>query len=179
MNLDINQIENYIPAQYVNNSEPDLDEKNLNKAEQALKRVTAAANEAIAALQKLDSAKIDTSKIVNSLAATDTSSVLSGALGPVIDQRLSDLLNKYNQLNGEMIKKAVVALSAPPADIATSYVFTAASTFKITGAIEIPMYAKGIFISSGSDGVLLAVKSDAGLIVAFRNGTVWNAAKIL
>lgn len=100
--MSLNNIPEYSPTQYIDNSEPDINAANLNKTEQALKRVTAAANEAIAALQKLDSAKIDTSKIVNSLAATDTSSVLSGALGPVIDQRLTDLLNKYNQLNGEL-----------------------------------------------------------------------------
>ena len=28
--------------------------------------------------------------------------VLSAALGPIIDQRLTDLLNKYNQLNGDL-----------------------------------------------------------------------------
>ena len=100
--MSLNNIPEYSPTQYIDNSEPDINAANLNKTEQALKRVTAAANEAIAALPKWDSTKIDTAKIVNSLAATDTSSVLSGALGPVIDQRLSDLLNKYNQLNGEM-----------------------------------------------------------------------------
>lgn len=102
--MDINNISPYIPTQYVDYSTPDINAVNLNKAEVALQRVTAAANEAINAIKELNAAKIDTAKIVTSLASTDTLSVLSGAIGPVIDQRLTDLLNKYNQLNGEMIK---------------------------------------------------------------------------
>ena len=99
--MDINNISPYIPTQYVDYSTPDINAVNLNKAEVALQRVTAAANEAINAIKELNAAKIDTAKIVTSLASTDTLSVLSGAIGPVIDQRLTDLLNKYNQLNGE------------------------------------------------------------------------------
>lgn len=40
----IENIQEYIPTVYVNDSEPDLDETNLNKTEQAIKRVTDAAN---------------------------------------------------------------------------------------------------------------------------------------
>lgn len=43
------------------------------------------------------------SNIVNNLLATEVGTVLSGALGPIIDQRLTDLMNKYTQLNGEMV----------------------------------------------------------------------------
>ena len=105
--MDINNISPYIPTQYVDYSTPDINAVNLNKAEVALQRVTAAANEAINAIKELNAAKIDTAKIVTSLASTDTLSVLSGAIGPVIDQRLTDLLNKYNQLNGEIENKTV------------------------------------------------------------------------
>lgn len=41
------------------------------------------------------------SNIVNNLLATEVGTVLSGALGPIIDQRLTDLMNKYTQLNGD------------------------------------------------------------------------------
>ena len=83
--MDINNISPYIPTQYVDYSTPDINAVNLNKAEVALQRVTAAANEAINAIKELNAAKIDTAKIVTSLASTDTLSVLSGAIGPVID----------------------------------------------------------------------------------------------
>lgn len=45
---------------------------------------------------------IDKNKIVNNLLATDAETILSGALGPIIDQRLTDLMNKYTQLNGDL-----------------------------------------------------------------------------
>lgn len=43
------------------------------------------------------------SNIVNNLLATEVGTVLSGALGPIIDQRLTDLMNKYTQLNGDIL----------------------------------------------------------------------------
>ena len=104
MSININPIETYVPTIYVNNSEPDLDETNLNHAEQALKRVTDAANAAILALESLDSAKIDAAKIVNNLLATDTSTVLSGPMGKALGDRLTAAENLLAKLNGEMIK---------------------------------------------------------------------------
>lgn len=47
---------------------------------------------------------VNKSQIVNNLLATDIDTVLSGALGPIIDQRLTDLMNKYTQLNGDLYK---------------------------------------------------------------------------
>ena len=102
MSININPIETYVPTIYVNNSEPDLDETNLNHAEQALKRVTDAANAAILALESLDSAKIDAAKIVNNLLATDTSTVLSGPMGKALGDRLTAAENLLTRLNGEM-----------------------------------------------------------------------------
>ena len=107
MNIDINQIETYTPTIYVNNSEPDLDETNLNHTEQALKRVTDAANAAILALKSLDSAKIDAAKIVNNLLATDASTVLSGPMGKALGDRLTAAENLLTQLNGEIENKTV------------------------------------------------------------------------
>ena len=102
MSININPIETYVPTIYVNNSEPDLDETNLNHAEQALKRVTDAANAAILALESLDSAKIDAAKIVNNLLATDTSTVLSGPMGKALGDRLTAAENLLTKLNGEI-----------------------------------------------------------------------------
>ncbi|MDB1979295.1 hypothetical protein PMZ83_16805 [[Clostridium] symbiosum] len=102
MSININPIETYVPTIYVNNSEPDLDETNLNHAEQALKRVTDAANAAILALESLDSAKIDAAKIVNNLLATDTSTVLSGPMGKALGDRLTAAENLLTRLNSEI-----------------------------------------------------------------------------
>lgn len=116
MNIDINQIETYTPTIYVNNSEPDLDETNLNHTEQALKRVTDAANAAILALKSLDSAKIDAAKIVNNLLATDASTVLSGPMGKALGDRLTAAENLLTQLNGELCYRFTSNVSENPMD---------------------------------------------------------------
>ena len=68
----IEKIQEYVPTVYVNDSEPDLDETNLNKAEEAIKRVTDAANNAIQALKQLEEEKLSLSAISNVLSdATD------------------------------------------------------------------------------------------------------------
>lgn len=112
MSININPIETYVPTIYVNNSEPDLDETNLNHAEQALKRVTDAANAAILALESLDSAKIDAAKIVNNLLATDTSTVLSGPMGKALGDRLTAAENLLTRLNSDLV---VGKVGFPPA----------------------------------------------------------------
>ena len=60
---DIEKIQEYVPTVYVNDSEPDLNETNLNKTEEALKRVTDAANKAIDALKQLEQEKLSLSAI--------------------------------------------------------------------------------------------------------------------
>lgn len=56
------------------------------------------------------------SNIVNNLLATEVGTVLSGALGPIIDQRLTDLMNKYTQLNGELCYRFTSNVSESPMD---------------------------------------------------------------
>lgn len=186
--MSLNNIPEYSPAQYIDNSEPDINAANLNKTEQALKRVTAAANEAIAALRKLDSAKIDTSKIVNSLAATDTSSVLSGALGPVIDQRLTDLLNKYNQLNGETLKCGIGPVLTIPIDgsvleLSKTYMSygSGMAFINVMERGDIPNdfdYASGILLyRSDTISVVLISRHRSSIAVNTWNVTKWTGWK--
>lgn len=98
----IENIQEYIPTVYVNDSEPDLDETNLNKTEQAIKRVTDAANKAIDALKQLDREKLALSAISNVLSdATDK--VPSLALANTMQLAINDLnsnLEGYYKLSG-------------------------------------------------------------------------------
>lgn len=59
---------------------------------------------------------VNKSQIVNNLLATDIDTVLSGALGPIIDQRLTDLMNKYTQLNGDLGTIKFKAVSIPESE---------------------------------------------------------------
>lgn len=94
----IENIQEYIPTVYVNDSEPDLDETNLNKTEQAIKRVTDAANKAIDALKQLDREKLALSAISNVLSdATDKvpSLALANTMQLAINDLNSNLKNKF------------------------------------------------------------------------------------
>lgn len=93
---DIEKIQEYIPTIYVNDSEPDLDETNLNKTEQALKRVTDAANNAIDALKQLEKEKLSLAAISNVLSdANDKvpSLALANSMQKEIDKTNSNLGN--------------------------------------------------------------------------------------
>lgn len=92
---ELKTIADYNPTAYVNNSEPDLDAEHLNKTEQALKRVTDAANDAINALKELEEQKLSLNAIVQTEStATDkvpSSAYLKQALGTIN----SNLANGY------------------------------------------------------------------------------------
>ena len=46
-------------------------------------------------------------------------------------------------------------------------------------AMTIPQYSKGLFITSGSDAIIVAITSSGHLIIAYRNGSNWvNPADI-
>lgn len=95
----IENIQEYIPTVYVNDSEPDLDETNLNKTEQAIKRVTDAANKAIDALKQLDREKLALSAISNVLSdATDK--VPSLALANTMQLAINDLNSNLGAIYG-------------------------------------------------------------------------------
>lgn len=95
----IENIQEYIPTVYVNDSEPDLDETNLNKTEQAIKRVTDAANKAVDALKQLDREKLALSAISNVLSdATDK--VPSLALANTMQLAINDLNSNLGNLQG-------------------------------------------------------------------------------
>lgn len=97
----IENIQEYIPTVYVNDSEPDLDETNLNKTEQAIKRVTDAANKAIDALKQLDREKLALSAISN---------VLSDATDKVPSLALANTMQlAINDLNSNLDDRDVVA----------------------------------------------------------------------
>ena len=94
----IEKIQEYVPIVYVNDSSPDLDEVNLNKAEQAIKRVTDAANKAIQALNQLEEEKLSLSAISN---------VLSDAVDKVPSLALVNTMqHAINEINSNLGLKA-------------------------------------------------------------------------
>ena len=110
----IENIQEYIPTVYVNDSEPDLDETNLNKTEQAIKRVTDAANKAIDALKQLDREKLALSAISNVLSdATDKvpSLALANTMQLAINDLNSNLSDKTNTSDFNNLKNSIIMVN--------------------------------------------------------------------
>lgn len=107
-----NQAQSYVEylSTLIEQLQPDIGSAALTKADlvngytQTVEGIKAFDAAAAKSLKELVDGKIDITKIVNNFLSTDASMVLSAALGPIIDQRLTDLLNKYNQLNGDLYK---------------------------------------------------------------------------
>ena len=121
-----NQAQTYVEylSALIEQLQPDIGSAALTKADlvngytQTVAGIKAFDAAAAKTLKEIVDGKIDATKIVNNLLSTDASMVLSAALGPIIDQRLTDLLEKYNRLNGEL--KARIMLRTIPADGATT-----------------------------------------------------------
>ena len=105
-----NQAQSYVEylSTLIEQLQPDIGSAALTKADlvngytQTVEGIKAFDAAAAKSLKELVDGKIDITKIVNNFLSMDASMVLSAALGPIIDQRLTDLLNKYNQLNGDL-----------------------------------------------------------------------------
>lgn len=102
--------------------QPDIGSTALTKADlingytQTVAGIKAFDAAAAKTLKELVDGKIDATKIVNNLLSTDASMVLSAAIGPIIDQRLTDLLEKYNRLNGDLGTIKFKAVSIPESE---------------------------------------------------------------
>lgn len=147
----IENIQEYIPTVYVNDSEPDLDETNLNKTEQAIKRVTDAANKAIDALKQLDREKLALSAISNVLSdATDKvpSLALANTMQLAINELNSNLTGKTNTSDFNAFKNMIgfVGLSG----MSFGYDGTFVNIWWLFGANKEYGHALNIKISDGT-----------------------------
>lgn len=106
----IEKIEEYVPTIYVNDASPDLDETNLNKTEQAIKRVTDAANKAIDALKQLDREKLALSAISNVL-SDDTNKVPSLALANTMQSAINDLNSNLSNLEIKLMNAVLQSVT--------------------------------------------------------------------
>lgn len=133
-----NQAQSYVEylSTLIEQLQPDIGSAALTKADlvngytQTVEGIKAFDAAAAKSLKELVDGKIDITKIVNNFLSTDASMVLSAALGPIIDQRLTDLLNKYNQLNGEFGS----ALGNSILEKATALTYGKAYFFELGGA---------------------------------------------
>lgn len=164
---DIEKIQEYVPTVYVNDSEPDLNETNLNKTEEALKRVTDAANKAIDALKQLEQEKLSLSAI---------SSVLSDANDKVPSLALVNAMQKeIDETNSNLAKKA------NSSDLTNISNVAAAANGKVElsgGPIKIIAYAgdgNWSFQQQYGDGVILSLgMNDTQIFYDYYDGKTWT-----
>lgn len=85
----LEKIEAYVPTEYVDNSEPDIDAEHLNHAEQGIMRVTNLLNAAVDVIQGQESRLEDTETKVGTAALTGGMTDLSSGVNSL-----------YSNLNG-------------------------------------------------------------------------------
>lgn len=92
----LEKIEAYVPTEYVDNSEPDIDAEHLNHAEQGIMRVTKLLNAAVDVIQGQESRLADAETKIGTAALTGGMTDLSSGLNA-----LNNLTNTiHNDQNG-------------------------------------------------------------------------------
>lgn len=86
------KIEVYVPTEYVDNSEPDLDAEHLNHAEQGIMRVTNLLNAAVDVIQGQESRLLDAETKIGTAALTGGMTDLSSGLNKLN----SDFFNRID-----------------------------------------------------------------------------------
>lgn len=86
------KIEAYVPTEYVDNSEPDIDAEHLNHAEQGIMRVTNLLNAAVDVIQGQESRLVDAENKIGTAALTGGMTDLSSGLNKLN----SDFFNRID-----------------------------------------------------------------------------------
>lgn len=87
------KIEAYVPTEYVDNSEPDIDAEHLNHAEQGIMRVTNLLNAAVDVIQGQESRLADAETKIGTAALTGGMTDLSSGLNTLYSNMTSTILN--------------------------------------------------------------------------------------
>ena len=115
------KIEAYVPTEYVDNSEPDLDAEHLNHAEQGIMRVTNLLNAAVDVIQGQESRLADAENKIGTVALTGG---------------MTDLSSGLNKLNSDLSVKSVVDQFTAPANTKVTYAYKYGNVVVLTIAIS-------------------------------------------
>lgn len=115
------KIEVYVPTEYVDNSEPDIDAEHLNHAEQGIMRVTNLLNAAVDVIQGQESRLADAETKIGTAALTGG---------------MTDLSSGLNALNSDLSVKSVVDQFTAPANTKVTYAYKYGNVVVLTIAIS-------------------------------------------
>ena len=100
----LEKIEAYVPTEYVDNSEPDIDAEHLNHAEQGIMRVTNLLNAAVDVIQGQESRLVDAENKIGTAeltgGMTDLSSGLNKLDSNLTPSNITDVTNAINTTYG-------------------------------------------------------------------------------
>ena len=179
-----NQAQTYVEylSALIEQLQPDIGSAALTKADlvngytQTVAGIKAFDAAAAKTLKEIVDGKIDATKIVNNLLSTDASMVLSAALGPIIDQRLTDLLEKYNRLNGDLYptKTTDIIAFADSCGLGLNCFLTGADLSPVISGMSSP-YTIGLVLKRGEDAatVMMFAYSKKEVYCLFKN-TTWD-----
>lgn len=117
----LEKIEAYVPTEYVDNSEPDIDAEHLNHAEQGIMRVTNLLNAAVDVIQGQESRLVDAENKIGTAALTGG---------------MTDLSSGLNKLNSDLSVKSVVDQFTAPANTKVTYAYKYGNVVVLTIAIS-------------------------------------------
>lgn len=94
----LEKIEAYVPTEYVDNSEPDIDAEHLNHAEQGIMRVTNLLNAAVDVIQGQESRLADAETKIGTAALTGGMTDLSSGLNTLYSDFTNTIQNTQDGL---------------------------------------------------------------------------------
>lgn len=163
----LSKIDEYIPTDYVDDSEPDLDAEHLNKAEQAIMRATSLLNLSVDAINTIADKVANQLltndqflyRIDNNLLGTDPTHVLASPQGKILQKSISDLSDDLNNRTAVSDLQAEADIGATSPRIVT----TNASTLNTP-------YSKGLTGLSSGTAYINMSSANFGTIVYVVNG---------
>ncbi len=165
----LSKLAEYVPTEYVNNSEPDLDAEHLNNTEQGLLRVTNLLNGAVDVINDLQTTVAQQASAIETLNSKNTK--LSGLLNQKIYQKGTYPIPGYEKYNflyatirGDQYNG--ISLLIPKALYETPSSFTLTSTAK-----HIPPVAEGYSICA--QGCI----QNGNIIFDYLSTGSWNNAE--
>lgn len=127
----------------------------------------------------LDRKKLNIANVINNLLTTEEGYALDARQGKTLEDEITELNGKLNTQSKEFSDYKFAVLKDQPPSENYSYFIHANSYIPISKGVDVPRYAKGVFVcNGGSDGVLLMVDASLNLYIGFRSGGNWTG-KIL
>lgn len=157
------KIEAYVPTEYVDNSEPDLDAEHLNHAEQGIMRVTNLLNAAVDVIQGQESRLVDAENKIGTAALTGG---------------MTDLSSGVNSLYSSLTRKQLIATASTTDHDIKSFISASINGGKLSYSIVTILNSVNTSFFGESGNFIILVAGDNANYGFFAtnlwNGKLWT-----